>query len=155
MALPPTGHETGIDMGLRVLRITADGEAVDNPRHSRTAEHALRRAQRRVARRTQGSHHRCNAVQLLTRTHQQVQRQQVQRQRRDVHHTTARALLQQYDVIALARRRAGPQPGPQPSSRPAHQRCRLGSVSHHPHIRGSVRRHVGGGGAPRLHQPGR
>ena len=73
--LPATGHETGIDVGLQVFRVTADGEAVENPRHYRHAERALRTAQRRVARRTPGSHRRRTAVQLLTRHHQTVQRQ--------------------------------------------------------------------------------
>ena len=36
--LPLTGQETGIDVGLKVFLITAEGEAVENPRHYRTAE---------------------------------------------------------------------------------------------------------------------
>jgi hypothetical protein len=94
--LPATGHETGIDAGLRVLLITADGEPVDNPRHYRKAEQQLAKAQRRVSRRKKGSTRRRKAVQLLKRHHQTVQRQ-----RRDFHHTTALDLLQQYDVIDL------------------------------------------------------
>jgi putative transposase len=94
--LPATGHETGIDVGLKVFLITADGQVVENPRHSRRAERALRKAQRRVARRTKGSHRLRKAVALLKRTHQRVHRQ-----RRDFHHTTALALLRQYDVIYL------------------------------------------------------
>jgi putative transposase len=31
--LPPTGQETGIDVGLKVFLITAAGEVVENPRH--------------------------------------------------------------------------------------------------------------------------
>ena len=31
--LPRTGKETGIDGGLKVLLITADGDSVKNPRH--------------------------------------------------------------------------------------------------------------------------
>jgi putative transposase len=94
--LPATGQETGIDVGLKVLLITADGEVVENPRQYRKAERRLARAQRRVSRRTQGSKRRRKAVQLLKRHHQTVQRQ-----RRDFHHKTALALLQQYDVIYL------------------------------------------------------
>jgi putative transposase len=33
--LPPTGQETGIDVGLKVFLITAGGDVVDNPRHYR------------------------------------------------------------------------------------------------------------------------
>jgi putative transposase len=94
--LPATGQETGIDVGLKVFLITADGDPTDNPRHYRRAERALRRAQRRVARRTKGSKRRRKAVQLLKRTHQLVQRQ-----RRHFHHTTALDLLRAYDTISL------------------------------------------------------
>ena len=94
--LPSTGHETGIDVGLKVFLIAADGDIVDNPRHYRTAERRLARAQRRVARRKKGSHRRCKAVALLKRKHQTVRRQ-----RRDFHHKAALALLRQYDTIYL------------------------------------------------------
>jgi hypothetical protein len=41
--LPATGHETGIDVGLKVFLITANGVVVDNPSHYRTAERHLAR----------------------------------------------------------------------------------------------------------------
>ena len=91
-----TGRETGIDVGLKVFLITADGEPIENPHYYRTAERALRKAHRRVARRKKGSRRRRKAIALLKRTHQTVQRQ-----RRDFHHKTALALLRQYDVIYL------------------------------------------------------
>ena len=94
--LPVTGNVTGIDVGLKVFLVTADGEAVENPRHYRRAERQLRRAPRRVARRKKGSHRRQKAVALLKRVHQQVQRQ-----RRDFHHKTALALVRKYDTIYL------------------------------------------------------
>jgi putative transposase len=94
--LARTGYETGIDVGLKVFLITAEGVVVDNPRHYRTAERQLTKAHRRVSRRTKGSKRRKKAVQLLAR-----KQQQVRRQRRDFHHKTALALLQQYDVIYL------------------------------------------------------
>jgi putative transposase len=53
--LPRTGRQTGIDVGLKVFLVTADGEYVDNPRHHRTAEQGLKRAQRRLSRRKKGS----------------------------------------------------------------------------------------------------
>src|SRR5262249_13104233 len=65
--LLPTGEETGIDVGLKVFLITADGEAVENPRYYRKAEKQLAKAQRRVSRRKQGSKRRRKAVHLLTR----------------------------------------------------------------------------------------
>ncbi|HEX6817156.1 MAG TPA: transposase [Ktedonobacterales bacterium] len=96
LSLPPTGRETGIDVGLKVFLIAADGETVENPRHYRRAERRLAKAQRRVSRRKKGSHRRRKAIALLKRKHQHVQRQ-----RRDFHHKTALTLLRQFDVIYL------------------------------------------------------
>jgi putative transposase len=94
--LPPTGCDTGIDVGLKVFLITAEGEIIENPRYYRKAEKALAKAQRRVSRRKKGSKRRRKAVQMLARKHQQVKRQ-----RRDFHHKTALSLIQQYDTIYL------------------------------------------------------
>jgi putative transposase len=66
-SLPLTGRETGIDRGLQVFLTTADGQPVENPRHYRTAERALKKAQLRVSRRKQGSRRRRTAVQVLSR----------------------------------------------------------------------------------------
>ena len=94
--LPATGRETGIDVGLKVFLITADGEIVANPRHYRHAERRLKKAQRRVARRKKGSQRRRKAVGHLQRAHQTVQRQ-----RQDFHHKTALHLLREHDTISL------------------------------------------------------
>jgi putative transposase len=94
--LPPTGQEMGIDVGLKVFLITADGAIVENPRHYRKAEKHLARAQRRVMRRKQGSNRRRKAVRLLKRKHLKIARQ-----RRDFHHKTALALVRRYEVVYL------------------------------------------------------
>jgi putative transposase len=94
--LPLTGHNTGIDVGLKVFLITANGEVVGNPRHYRRAEWYLAKCQRRVARRKKGSHRRRKAVVILAKAHQHVQRQCA-----DFHHKTALALLQANDTIYL------------------------------------------------------
>ena len=94
--LPETGRETGIDVGLKVFLISADGEIVGNPRHHRKAERQLAKAQRHVSRRKKGSKRRQKAVALLKRKHQKVQRQ-----RTDFHHKTALCLLRTYDTIYL------------------------------------------------------
>jgi putative transposase len=125
--LPPTGNETGIDVGLRMFRITADGPIVENPRHPRRGEQKLAKAQRRVARPTKGSTRRRKAVACLARAHQTVKRQRV-----DFHHKTALALIWRYDTIyheaiqvANLARRPAPRPaghggyGPHGASRMA------------------------------------
>jgi len=92
--LPLTGKQTGIDVGLRVFLITANGQIVENPRHSRKAERALKKAQQRVSKRKKGSRRRKKAGPLLAKKHQQVRRQ-----RTAFHHTSARALVREYDVL--------------------------------------------------------
>ncbi len=94
--LPPTGRETGIDVGLKVFLVTAMGDVVENPRHYRKGEKRLKTAQRRVSRRQKGSNRRKKAVVLLARAHQHVKRQ-----RTDHQHKTALALLRDYDTIYL------------------------------------------------------
>ncbi len=94
--LPPTGRETGIDVGLKVFLITSEGDTVENPRHHRKAEKRLKKAQRCVSRRKKESKRRRKAVRLLAKKHQQVQRQ-----RRDFHHKTALSLLRANDTICV------------------------------------------------------
>jgi putative transposase len=81
-------------VGLKVFLITADGEAVENPRHYRKAEKQLAKAQRRVSRRKKGSNRRRKAVKLLAQAHQKVRRQ-----RRDFRHKAVLSLLRTYDTI--------------------------------------------------------
>ena len=86
-----------MDVGLKVFLITADGDIVENPRHYRTAEKHLQKAQHRVSRRKQGSHRRRKAVQVLARQHQRARRQ-----RSDFHHEAALDLVRRYDAIYVA-----------------------------------------------------
>jgi putative transposase len=112
--LPLTGEETGIDLGVESFATLADGTQIANPRIFRVWEMRLKRAQRRVARRQKRSHRRRQAVRLLARAHQQVQRV-----RADFHHKTALALVRRYDIIyhedlqaANVVRRPAPKPKP-------------------------------------------
>jgi putative transposase len=91
--LPPTGQETGIDLGLERFATLADGSQIANPRIFRTAELALARAQRRVSRRKKGGRRRRKAVVLLAKAHQHVRNQ-----RRNFHYQEACKLVQQDDV---------------------------------------------------------
>jgi putative transposase len=94
--VPLTGKETGIDVGLKVFLITADGLVIDNPRHHRKAEKQLAKAQRVVSRRWKGSKRRKKAVNRCARQYQTVKRQ-----RADFQHKVARQLVQTCDVIYL------------------------------------------------------
>src|SRR5262249_16455895 len=92
--LPLTGKETSIDVGLKVFLITAEGDAVANPRYSRKAEQGLKKVNKRVARRKRGSKRRAKAAAQCAKQHQHVRRQ-----RADFQHKTALALVRDYDVI--------------------------------------------------------
>jgi putative transposase len=73
--LPPTGQETGIDLGLESFATLADGSRIFTPACYRNAERYLAKCQRRVSRRKKGSHRRRTAVVLLAKAHQKVRRQ--------------------------------------------------------------------------------
>jgi putative transposase len=92
--LPATGQHTGIDLGLESFATLADGSRIANPHIFRMAERHLKRAQRRVSRRKQGSQRRRKAVRLLARAHQRVRRTRI-----DFHHKVALSLVWQYDTI--------------------------------------------------------
>ena len=92
--LPPTGQETGIDLGLESFATLADGTRIFHPGWYRKAERALKKAHHRVSRRKRGSNRRRKAVTLLAKAHQTVRRQ-----RQDFHHKTALALVRANDTI--------------------------------------------------------
>jgi putative transposase len=94
--LPPTGQETGIDVGLKVFLVTAQGVVFANPRHYCKAETYLAKCAKRVTRRKKGSQRRRKAVALLAKAHQDVRRQRL-----DFHRKTALALVRANDTIYL------------------------------------------------------
>jgi putative transposase len=91
---PTTGREAGIDLGLEAFATLSNGTRIFNPGWYRTAERALKTAQRRVSRRKKGSNRRRKAVTLLAKAHQMVRRQ-----RQDFHHKTALALVRENDTV--------------------------------------------------------
>lgn len=94
--LPKTGQVIGIDVGLKHLYTTSEGEQVENPRWYRQAQTRLRVAQRRVARRKKGGKNRHKAIVMLQRQHERIANQ-----RKDALNKLAHALIERYDVIAL------------------------------------------------------
>ncbi len=92
--LPPTGRETGIDLGLESFATLSDGTMIHNPRCYRKAERRLKTAQRCVSRRKKGSNRRRKAVKLLAKAHLKVKRQ-----RQDFHHNVALQLVRENDTI--------------------------------------------------------
>jgi putative transposase len=92
--LSATGQETGIESGLEAFATLSNGTRIFHPGWYRTAERALKAAQRRVSRRKKGSARRRKAVKLLAKAHQKVKRA-----RQDFHHKTALVLVRANDTI--------------------------------------------------------
>jgi putative transposase len=70
--LPPTGREVGIDLGLTHFAVLSDGTKVDAPRIARKRAAKLRRAQKELARRQNGSANREKSRRRLARCHARV-----------------------------------------------------------------------------------
>jgi putative transposase len=92
--LPSPGQQTGVDLGIEAFATLSNGARVFTPGWYRKAEHARKRAQRRVSRREKGSNRRRKAVTLLAKAHQKARRQ-----RFDHHHKISLSLVRQYVTI--------------------------------------------------------
>jgi len=95
VSVEATGRNVGIDLGLAHFYTDSDGATIENPRHLRRSEKALKRLHRRVSSKVKGSSNRAKARERLGRKHLKVRRQ-----RKDVAVKTARALIMSHDVIA-------------------------------------------------------
>jgi putative transposase len=80
----PTGGEVGIDLGLKSLVTTSDGESVENPRHLRAYAERLAVAQRA------GNKRRATAIHA-----------KIANSRRDFHHKLSTRLAREYAFIAV------------------------------------------------------
>jgi putative transposase len=89
------GAVVGIDLGLRSFLVTSEGETVEPPHYYRHSHKKLRRAQRALSRKKEGSNRRCKARYRVARLHEKTANQ-----RRDFHHKRARDLVAAYGLIA-------------------------------------------------------
>jgi putative transposase len=94
--LPPARREVGVDLGVARFLTTSDGEVVANPRFLAASAEVVAELERRKARARPGSGNRKRIRRALAKEWRKVRNR-----RRDFHHKTARALINQCDVIAL------------------------------------------------------
>lgn len=92
----PTERVTALDVGLLHFYTDNRGDKVENPRHLRKAEKALKRLQRKVSRKVKGSNKRKKAVNKLGRKHLKVSRQ-----RKDFAVKLARCVVTSNDVVVF------------------------------------------------------
>ena len=90
----PTGKTIGLDVGLTHFYTDSNGQTVENPRHLRKSEKALKRLNRRLSRTQKGSNNRKKARNRLGRKHLKVSRQ-----RKDFAVKLARCVIQSNDLV--------------------------------------------------------
>jgi putative transposase len=105
--LPKTGRDVGIDVGIEMFATFSDAHApVANPRPLEKAQASVRKAQKRLERRTRRdkngklngrqSHRREKAKVLLAKAHLRVARARL-----DFHHKTAYVLVRRFDTLYI------------------------------------------------------
>lgn len=95
-ALPATGAAVGVDLGVKDLYVTSDGQRSGNPRKLRARLRHLRRLSRSVSRKRKGSERWRRANTRLARLHAKIADS-----RRDWLQKHSTALIRQADVIAI------------------------------------------------------
>ena len=94
--LPAAGHTVGVDLGIKDLAVTSDGEKITNPHSLARRERNLARYQRRMARCQRGSKNRAKAKAKVARAHRKVRAS-----RADFLHRTSTRLVRDHDVIVI------------------------------------------------------
>lgn len=95
-ALPATGRQIGVDVGLKELAVLSTGEAISNPRVAKRAEREMRRRQRALARCKKGSNRRMKVRQAVTRCHARIKNT-----RNTYLHQVSCRLVGEHDLIAV------------------------------------------------------
>ncbi|MGF0175711.1 RNA-guided endonuclease InsQ/TnpB family protein [Streptomyces sp. Marseille-Q5077] len=95
-ALPQTTPELGIDLGLGHFAVLSDGTKVDSPRFLRRAEKRLKKAQRALSRKENGSKNRDKARIRVARAHARVADA-----RREFHHQLSTQLIRENQAVAV------------------------------------------------------
>jgi putative transposase len=93
-SLPPVDSEVGIDLGLTHFAVMSDGTTVTAPKFLRRAARKLKRLQRALARKQQGSHRRRKAFVGVARAHARVADT-----RRDWQHKLSTAIIRDNQAV--------------------------------------------------------
>jgi putative transposase len=94
--LPKTGAVVGIDLGIKTLAVTSDGDEYSNSKYYAKSQRKLAREQRRLSRKQKGSRNRDKQRIKVARLHERISNQ-----RQDMLHKLTTSLVRDYDVIAL------------------------------------------------------
>lgn len=94
--LPKTGSAIGVDLGIKDVTVTSDGQKSGTPRHLKRKLRHLKRQQRRLARMQKGSNRRHRQRLKVARIHARIAAS-----RADFLHKTTTALIRRADVLAI------------------------------------------------------
>ncbi|MEA3225095.1 MAG: RNA-guided endonuclease TnpB family protein [Planctomycetota bacterium] len=94
--LVPPPDAVGVDVGIKELAVTSDGEVFENPKALKTAEKRLRRLHKSVSRKKKGSNNRKKAVLKLARQYYRISCV-----RKDAIHKATSAITTGYGVIGI------------------------------------------------------
>lgn len=94
--LQPTGTAVGIDMGIKELAITSDGVKYPNHNYLAKGQRKLARLQRRLSRKTKGSHRWEKARLRVARLHEHISNQ-----RQDTLHKLSTQLIRENDILCM------------------------------------------------------
>lgn len=89
-------HAVGVDVGIKELAVTSDGEIFENPRALRNARQRVRLLQKSVSRKRKGSSNRKKAVLRLSRQHYRVSNI-----RKDALHKASDAITKRCSLIGI------------------------------------------------------
>lgn len=93
---PKTAHVVGIDVGIKHLAVTSDGEVFDNPKALSKAQSILRTRQKAVSRKVKGSNNRRKAVIRVAKTHRKVANI-----RRDLIHKMTTSITKSASIVVV------------------------------------------------------
>ena len=94
--LKKTGKSVGLDMGLKELLITSDGETFNNNRYTRKYEYKLAKAQQHLSRKKKGSRGFENQKLKVARLHEKISNS-----RADYLHKCTIYIIRRYDTICI------------------------------------------------------
>jgi putative transposase len=89
-------EKVGIDLGLKTFATLSDGNIIENPRHLKHSLSRLKCLQRRVSRKSKGSHNRKKAVIKLALCHEKITNQ-----RKDFLHKVTDSITKKYGTIVI------------------------------------------------------
>ncbi len=94
--LPRVKKQVGLDLGLKSMVITSDGEHVGNPRYGRSDEKKLAKAARRLSKKKQGSKNRAKARLKVAKAHAKIADR-----RRDYQHKLSTRIIRENQTICI------------------------------------------------------